>query len=201
MLSQKALALTAFPRRPNPPPAGGRPLSNRAGGGSRWPRARPICPCPLEGHHATGVPAGAASTHHTRACEPSTSSVPLLPVPSVVESPGPKGPEKKALGSAVAGVFRSPTPGALSLSQSAPGCPAAASRPRSRGSLARSRPGQGADGPAGASHAVAAPQPSARPGPRPLGRRGVGGVRRERAPRRAPPSGPAGAGPGKAAIH
>lgn len=115
MLSQKALALTAFPLRPNPPPAGGRPFSNRAGGGSRWPRVRPICPCPLEGHHATGVPAGASSTHHTRACEASASSVPPLPVPSAVESPGPKGPEKKALGSAVAGGFRSPTPGAVSL--------------------------------------------------------------------------------------
>lgn len=131
MLWQKALALAAFPRRPNPPPAGGRPLSNRAGGGSRWPRARPICPCPLEGHHATGLIAGAASTHHTRACEPSTSSVPLLPVPSTVESPGPKGPEKKALGSAVAGDFQSPTPGAVSLEVSQR--PAAPRLPPDRG--------------------------------------------------------------------
>lgn len=68
------------------------------------------------------------------------------------------------------------------------------SSPQSRarlpsGSRVRVGPGEGADVPAGASHAVAPPEPHARPGPRPPGSGSVGGVLRERAPRRAPPSG------------
>lgn len=103
------------------------------------------------------------------------------------QNPGPKSLEKGALGRAAArgSGIRRPAP-----------CPwrSVTPPPQSRarlpsGSRVRVGPGEGADVPAGASHAVAPPEPRARPGLRPPGSGSVRGVRRERAPRRAPPSG------------
>ena len=157
------------------------------------PGPGPSAPHAFKGHHAAGVPAGAARPHHTRGRGTSASSVHPLPLPLSSRGPGPESLEKGALGSSVA---RRSSPRRLALCRWRS---VSAHQPRARlssGSLessggcpARGGPSEGATSPAGASHAAPAPKPRARPGPRPPGRGSVEGVRRKSEPRRAPPSG------------
>lgn len=148
---------------------------------------RPICPSAAQRsrcHQAVcgwgGPPPHQGSWGMYQQHAPTSSAPPWQPKSWAQE------PRERSAGQGSCPGFWHLTPSTVSMEVS--------QRPASRarlpsGSRVRVGPGEGVDVPAGASHAVAPPEPRARPGLRPPGSASVGGVRREREPRRAPPSG------------